>query len=46
MICADFLAGATLDPDAAGQTLGCSVFSGYSSTASEQPASTESNGNE
>jgi hypothetical protein len=42
MICADFLAGAALETGAAGQNLECSVFSGYSTAASEQPTSTES----
>jgi hypothetical protein len=41
MICADFLAAAALEPDAAEQNLECSAPSGYSSAASEQSASTE-----
>jgi hypothetical protein len=41
MICADFLAGATLEAGAAGQNLGCSASRGYSSIAFEQPASEE-----
>jgi hypothetical protein len=38
MICADFLAGAALEAGAAGQDLGCSAPSRYSTAASEQPA--------
>jgi hypothetical protein len=41
MICADFLAGAALEAGGAGQNLECSASGGYSSSASEQPASTQ-----
>jgi hypothetical protein len=41
MICADFLAGAALETGGSEQNLGHSASSGYSSAASEQPASTE-----
>jgi len=41
MIRADFLAGAAFETGGGGQDLGCSASSGYSSTASEQSASTE-----
>jgi hypothetical protein len=41
MICADFLAGAALQTGGSEQNLGCSASGGYSSAASEQPASTE-----
>jgi hypothetical protein len=42
MICADFLAGAALERDEAGQNLGCSASGGDSFAASEEPASAES----
>jgi hypothetical protein len=42
MICADFLAGADLETGAAEKSIGCSISSGDSCTASERLASKES----
>ena len=46
MICADFLAGAALEPGAAGQNLGGSASSDYSTAASGPPVSEEGRGHD